>query len=158
MPTSATGADRRRHEAGFTLVELMVVLVIVGLMASVAVMTVPRGPSLAAQADQFAARLTRAKEEAVLTNRAIGVRLTAQGYAFRARTADGWVALDSGPFKTTPWAEGVTAELGEGEAQGQVSFESTGVADPAMVVLTRDGQRRRISVDAAGNVRIDEQG
>lgn len=157
MPTLATGAERSdRRAAGFTLVELMVVLVIMGLMASIAVMAVGRpGPSLAKSADQFGARLVRAKEEAVLTNRSVGVRVTPQGYAFRARTASGWTPLEDGPFKSATWGEGVSAALEAGAATAQISFEATGAAEPMVVVLSRETKRMRVSVDAAGNVRID---
>jgi general secretion pathway protein H len=158
MPTSATGADLRRHERGFTLVELMVVLVVLGLMTSVALVAVPRGPSLASEAETFAARLGRAQEEAVLTNRAIGVRVDSQGYAFRRRTGGVWSPLEDGPFKATAWSEGVVAALDTREPIGQVSFDGSGLAEPLSITLSREARSVRVSVDAAGNVRLGEPG
>lgn len=155
MPTSATGADAPHRERGFTLVELMVVLVVLGLMTSVVVMAVPRGPSLAAEAETFAARLSRAQEEAVLTNRAIGVRVDGQGYAFRRRNGGVWAPLEDGPFKATNWSQGMVAALDSREPAGQVSFDGAGLAEPIGVTLSRDNRRVSVSVDAAGNVRID---
>jgi len=148
MRTSATGA-----EAGFTLVELMVVIVIVGLMAGVAVMSAPGRRTLSAEADQFAARLVRAQEEAVLTNRPVGVRVTGQGYSFVARTGAGWAELDDGPFKPADWSDGVIASIPGGE-QGLISFDPTGIAEPSSVTLTRDAQQMRVSIDEAGKVRV----
>ena len=150
MPTSATGADLRRHERGFTLVELMVVLVVLGLMTSVALVAVPRGPSLASEAETFAARLGRAQEEAVLTNRAIGVRVDNQGYAFRRRTGGVWSPLEDGPFKATAWSEGVVAALD--------TRDGSGLAEPLSITLSREARSVRVSVDAAGNVRVGEPG
>jgi len=156
MPTSATGIERRPAEAGFTLVELLVVLAVLGLMTSVAVLAAPRGgPSLAAEAEQFGARLTRAKEEAVLTNRPIGVEVTPAGYAFRARTGTDWTPLEDGPFRTMAWGEGTVAAVDGHDPTGRVSFEATGAAEPLAVTLSRDARHMRVSVDASGNIRVD---
>lgn len=157
MPTLATGASpRRRSEAGFTLVELMVVIVIIGLTASVALLTAPpRGLSLAKEAERFGARLVRAKEEAVLTNRPVGVEVSATGYGFRTRTASGWAPLEDGPFKPVTWSDGVAVDTGRRDERALVSFQSTGVAEPVVVTLTRKAQRIEVSVDAAGNVKVD---
>lgn len=149
MRTSATGA-----EAGFTLVELMVVIIILGLTASIAVMAAPGRRTLSAEADRFAARLLRAQEEAVLTNRPVGVTVTPQGYSFLARFPAGWRALDDGPFEARAWSEGVAAAVSDGE-KGLISFDSTGAAEPLTVTLTRDARSLRVVVDAAGNVRVD---
>jgi general secretion pathway protein H len=55
MPISATG--RARRQSGFTLVELLIVLTIVGLMSAAVVIAMPdqRG-SLVSEAERFAAR------------------------------------------------------------------------------------------------------
>src|SRR3546814_6836215 len=56
---------------GFTLVELMVVLVIVGLMGAAVVLTAPDDSrTLVREADTFAARLVHAGEEAIQIGRA----------------------------------------------------------------------------------------
>jgi len=152
MPTSATGADRRKAEAGFTLVELMVVLVVVGLISAAVLLTMPSGANVSREAEALGARLVRAKEEAILTNRSIAVSVGSDGYAFLARTRTGWSPLVEGPFKPVRWGEGVVASA---QPAGEVRFESTGQAEPISVVLVRQSRRARVSVDAAGNVRID---
>ncbi|MGO4611150.1 Tfp pilus assembly protein FimT/FimU, partial [Variovorax sp. 2RAF20] len=67
----ATGADiqrppGRQRRGGFTLVELMIVLVIMGLLAGAVVRALPDGrPSLPQEAERVAAALLRARDEAV---------------------------------------------------------------------------------------------
>jgi len=51
---------------GFTLVELMVVIAIIGVAAGAVMLSMPDPrPTLAVEAERFAARLTLAREEAV---------------------------------------------------------------------------------------------
>ncbi|MDB5471680.1 MAG: gspH [Caulobacter sp.] len=150
--TSATGNSRRRP--GFTLVELMVVLAVLGLMAAVVVVAIPDGAmTVAAEGERFAARLKRAQEEAVLVNRPVEVATTDEGYGFRVRKAGGWQALDDGPFESEAWLPG-TAVTAEKEVR-RVTFDPTGVANPAHFTLRRSGKSVEVLVDQAGNVRVD---
>ena len=147
--TSATG-----NRQGFTLVEMMVVLAVLGLVAAVVVVAIPDGRmTLAAEGERFAARLKRAQEEAVLVNRPVELAMTDAGYAFRVRTANGWQSLDDGPFETEAWLPG-TAVTSEKDVR-RVVFDPTGIANVSHFTLRRSGKTVEVMVDAAGNVRVD---
>jgi general secretion pathway protein H len=139
--------------AGFTLVELLMTVAIIGLAAGAVVLSVPDPrPSVAADAERFAARLARAREEAVLANHPVAVETAAQGYAFSMFDGDTWTALSEGPFKPESWSEGLSLTP---SGTTRVVFDPTGVADPAALTLSRDGRTVRVAVDGAGEVSID---
>ncbi len=83
MPISATGrSTSRRATAGFTLLELVVVLAIVGVLVGVAGIAVPdraRG-RLEQAASRLAATLEDCRRGAVLSGAPGGVRLSRDGY------------------------------------------------------------------------------
>lgn len=151
--TLATGADRH-HERGFTLVELMVVLAIVGLTTGAVMLTVSDpSPSVGREAEQFSARLVRAREEAVLSNRAMDVVVSRQGYRFRTRDAGAWRVLTDRPFAPVDWA--ARTSVTEESDTGRVAFDTTGAATPAIFLIARGRRGMRVAVDPAGNVRVD---
>lgn len=126
---------------------------IIGLAAGAVVLSVPDPrPSVAADAERFAARLTRAREEAVLSNRAVAVEATAAGYGFTAFDGADWEALEEGPFGQERWSAGVSVSPA---GPTRVVFDPTGVAEPATLTLSRDGTSSRIEIDGAGEVTID---
>lgn len=153
MPTSATGKAERR--AGFTLVELMVVVTIIGLMSGLVVLSLPDSrPSLSTEAERFGARLLRAREEAVMSGRGVEVVVTSQGYHFTHSRNGERRPLAEGPFGPERWAPETLVSSEDGPTPPPVVFDPTGGADPVEVVLQRDGGRVRVSVDLAGEVRV----
>lgn len=148
--TSGTGKDKARR-AGFTLVELLMTVAIIGLAAGAVVLTAPDPrPSVAEDAERFAARLVRAREEAVLSNRPTAVEADAQGYAFAAFDGARWSPLAEGPFERERWSEGVAVS-----DPVRLVFDPTGVAEPGALTLSRDGRARTVAVDGAGEVSVD---
>ena len=145
----------RSAEHGFTLVELMVVLAIIGVFAAGVVMAIPdpRG-RLTDEAEKFAARTVAARDLAIVEGRPVAVRVTARGYAFDRRQAGAWVPLADKPFRSQPWTEGTAARVGAGGTV-RAAFDATGQpCEPVSVTLVRSGEQIRVSVSAAGGVRV----
>lgn len=131
----------------------MVVLAIMGVLASAVILTLPdREMSLAQESERFAARLLRAREEAVLANRQVRVSVSPGDYSFDIRDGRNWRALDTKPFAVTAWTEGTEVSAANDEAR--VVFEPTGQASAAEFTLVRRAARFGVSVDLAGNVAI----
>ncbi len=147
--------SRRSAQQGFTLIELMVVLTIIGFISAAVVLAMPdpRGRVID-DADRFAARVAAARDEAVVTARPIGLWVSASGYGFQRREGAQWVALDEKPFATANWKTGTRALVGK-DGLKQIGFDGTGLpTDPLTVTLAREGERVSVTVDMAGKVAV----
>jgi len=146
---------RRSAQQGFTLVELMVVLTIIGFISAAVVLAIPdpRGRVIE-DADRFAARVAAARDEAVVTAAPMGLWVSASGYGFQRREDGRWVPLEDKPFVTANWKGGTRALVGK-DGRQQISFDGTGLpTDPLTVTLAREGERVSVTVDMAGKVMV----
>lgn len=156
MPISAIGNSvaAPAGEAGFTLVELMVVMVIVGLMTAAVIVTIPDGRGrLSDDAVALAARLVAARDLAIIGGHDVAARFGADGYDFVERRGRGWVAPAGKALVARRWRDGTTGEAAI-ESDATLVFDGTGLATPAVVTLTADGEQAQVSIDAAGGVRV----
>jgi len=140
---------RGRTEEGFTLIELMVVLVIVGLAAAAVVLAMPEpGGSIGAEADRFAARAKAARDTAILESRAVAVQIGRGGYEVARRDSEIWRTEAH-----YDWAERTVPDVG-GADQASIRFDSTGFSEPARITLRRGEDRAVIDVTGDGGVRV----
>jgi general secretion pathway protein H len=159
MPTSATGADTAPKPAtrrdGFTLIELMVVLMIIGLATAAVVVAIPdRQSQLADDADAFAAKLVTARDLAVITGRDIAAAVDVNGYVFSRRDGADWRTTMDKPLQSRAWPAG-TAVQTRFESGDKLVFDATGLATPALITLQRGSSRASVVVDVAGNVHVE---
>lgn len=160
---------------GFTLLEIMVVLVLVGILSSFALLSVGGGPRdrLAEEAQRLTALLELHQQEAILNGEPRGVRFTPTGYAllrqdekgqWQLPAADGALVERQLPeaMALTLWVEGRPAPLARPDGRAKLvphilllaSGETTefvaviGLADDQ----EPDSPRYRVAGDAMGRL------
>jgi general secretion pathway protein H len=147
MPISATGS---KSETGFTLVELLVVMAIIGLMSAVVVLSMPsRATAPLAEARSLVSILDAARTGAVVNARAIRVRFGNGAPVAEQRRRSAWVALPPKATGLSRWPTDVVT------APAEVVFDPTGTASGTTeVTLTRNGGTARVLIDAEGTIRV----
>ncbi|HTU12265.1 MAG TPA: GspH/FimT family pseudopilin [Allosphingosinicella sp.] len=140
---------RKRKQEGFTLIELMVVLVILGLAAAAVVLAMPEpGGSISGEAERLAARVKAVRDTAILESRAMALQIGRGGYEVARR--------EGGVWRTEAhydWVERTVPDVG-GTDQASIRFDSTGFSEPARITLRRGEDRAVIDVAGDGGVHV----
>ena len=143
---------------GFTLIELMVVIAVMGLLAGAVILTVGApGGGPQPTAARFAGRLAAARDQAILTGQPISAWVSPSGYGFDRFREGHWEAMTDKPFDAANWAKGT--DVGGAAAtsgRARVRFDSLGMPDqPFEIRVSRGGQAALVRVDANGDVTME---
>lgn len=155
MPISATGrliADRRDLERGFTLLEMLVALVIVGLMAGMAMLSIGEGSrGLRFEAQRLAQLMILAREEAMLRGAPIRMEADEQGLRFSVLREQRWQpVLDDGDLRPRQWLGRTTVRTERADGAPQIEFGRDPIDVPFRLILRRDGTEATIVADGLG--------
>lgn len=159
MPTSVTGrrTSRRRPAPGFTLLELVVVIAIVGVLIRLATLAVPdtARAGVALEADRLLAAIEHCRRGAVLSGVPGGIRIAADAWV-PVRYHGGW-APAGGADAGRRLGEGLTlrAESGDaaddGDAPLVICLPTGETRQPVLEIGHRAaGARLRIAADVDG--------
>lgn len=155
-----------RH-AGFSLIELLVVLVIVGIATAAVTLSLRGGESRAVQqeAERLRGLLELACERAELVGRPVALQLDRSGWRFGWLESDGLRAMEARsdePLRPRAWQPGLDVALAEQPLpdmaeRPQILCAPDGRPSPFVLRLrTRDGAGTvRLRADEDGALRIE---
>ncbi len=152
MPTSIP-TEQRPAPNGFTLVEMLVVIFLLGLASAAVVLMLPSSDSTVRNdAERLAARIAAARDEAVMQARPIAIWTRASGYGFEQRFDGQWRAHPDAAFKDRNFDNG-TRILGA--AQNRILFDASGLpSSSAIIELTNGEGSSLVSISASGEVAV----
>ena len=151
--------NRAKRQAGFTLVELLTVLVIIGLMTSAVVMTLPREkPAIDVQAQTLTSSLNAASQSSLVTGRPFAFGMSKDQFAVFEFEDREWVQrqlMDRPDALSVDLRKNdIPIKLSE-EIVPIVVFEPTGLSTPFSLTLTQGRRTEILSSTGDGRVILE---
>ncbi|WP_019627498.1 Tfp pilus assembly protein FimT/FimU [Thioalkalivibrio sp. AKL10] len=151
-------ATRRACPSGFTLLELLVVMFIIGVVASIGVLSMSQlgSRSLEQTARQLAGQIELAREHTLLTGQALSIGIGTEGLVILERqwiddAQVTWTPIERGPLgprdfrqhglQPRLYVDGRRSSLREGPEHNRIAISNSGDIEPFELVLEHpDGQ------------------
>lgn len=142
MPTLATGRSAPpeiRRPGGFTLLEVLIVVLIIGIVLGLAVLSIREAPGERVQTEvrRFAALITLAAQEAVLQSRETAVELRRDGYRFLTLQNGEWVEPEDDVLRNRELPEDMELSV---RIEGADSSRGAGAQQDPRVYLLSGGE------------------
>lgn len=172
MPISIAGTvkpTRKVNQAGFTLVEVLMSMLIISLMTGIVVLNLPKDENpIVTQGQLLANHLRIASQSSMIENTPVGIAFTEDGYEAVKYVAGQWETIEQFTFETKslPQMElkqnGAKINLEEAYKNGVpvIRYDTTGLATPFELSIDVYGDSIRIEGNANGEVNFitDETG
>ena len=140
------------QSSGFTLIELMVVLLLIGIVSTFAVLSLkgdPWGREIKLHIDRLTALVSAGSERAILRSEELAILFDSDGYSFLTRGEEDWELLeDDRLFRARQIPEGLKLTLEIEDRELQISEDSK---EKPMVLLLSSGEVTAFSITLTAN-------
>ena len=148
---------RKHKDAGFTLVEILSVLVVVGLMSSAVVMTLPKPKSaLDKQAVLLTAHLNALAQDGLIAGQVTAAGFSTEGYKLYSFTNGLWAERYAGhwsePYRLHFKRADTKVKLTK-EISPSLVFQPTGLSTP--FEFTLEDRRAKYALMTSGSGRVE---